>query len=309
MALMPSIVARRTWAVVGVGCLLCAPWLAPRAAAIPVCDAHTELNAAQKDKLFRFGAIIKGELEKSGARLALVARSGLNLSRFGFRYSHSGLSLKASSDSPWSVRQLYYACDVHQPRIFDQGMSAFLLGTDEPALGYVSVVLLPPAAAAELERAALDNRQALRLLGADYSANAYPYSVRYQNCNQWVVELMALAWGHLDDSAEPRSAAQGWLRDQGYVPSVFDVHFRPLVWLSTWVSWLHSDDHPPADLDLPVFRVSMPASIEAFVHDTAPGASRIEFCHTEREVVIRRGWDSIADGCTPGEHDTVVSLE
>ena len=69
-------------------------------------------------------------------------------------------------------------------------MAGFLLGLDDPAVGYVSVVLLPTAEAAALERAVIDKRQALQALGASYSANAYPFSLRYQNCNQWLVEML-----------------------------------------------------------------------------------------------------------------------
>jgi hypothetical protein len=53
----------------------------------------------------------------------------------------------------------------------------------------------------------------------------------------------------------------------------------------------------------------MPASIEAFVQATVPGATRIEFCHTDRYVVVRRGWDAIADGCRPEPQDTVLTLD
>jgi len=273
------------------------------------CDRQAELSAEQKDRLFRFGGIVKAELEKSGQSMALIARSGLDLSRLGVRYSHAGLSLKASQNTPWSVRQLYYACDEGKPRIYDQGMSGFLLGTDDPSVGYVSVVLLPPARAAELERAALDNRQALQVLGSTYSANAYPFSERYQNCNQWVVELLAAAWGQLGDADNRRAEAQRWLKDNGYLPSVFDVSHRALKLLAAFIPWLHSDDHPPEDIDQSIYRVSMPASIEEFVHLTLPGALRIEFCHTERQVVIRRGWDPIPEGCLPGEQDTVIALD
>jgi hypothetical protein len=267
------------------------------------------MSADQQDKLFRFGAVIKAELEKSGQSLALIARSGLDLSRFGWRYSHAGFSLKASQNTPWSVRQLYYACDEQKPRIYDQGMSGFLLGSDTPSIGYVSVVFLPRDEAADLERAALDNRQAIQLLGPTYSANAYPFSARYQNCNQWVMELLASTWGQLDDADDLRSQAQGWLKDKGYTPSVFDVGSRPLMWLGAFIPWLHSDDHPPADIEQAIYRVSMPASIEAFVHLMVPGATRIEFCHTDRHVVIRRGWGLIPEGCQPGEQDSVITLE
>ena len=121
------------------------------------------------------------------------------------------MSLRASSNTPWSVRQLYFACDERRPRLFDQGLAGFVFGTDDPSVGYVSIVWLPRERAAALERAALDNARALRLLAADYSANAYPFSLRYQNCNQWVVELLAPAWGCLDDGEALRTRAQGWL--------------------------------------------------------------------------------------------------
>ena len=285
------------------------PWAACQAGALQYCDHPAPLNAAQKDQLFRFGAIIKTELDNSGAPLALVARSGLDLSRFGLRYSHAGVSLKASPNTRWSVRQLYYACDERRPRIFDQGLSGFLLGTDNPAIGYVSVVFMPATAADELERAALDNSRALQLLNATYSANAYAWGLQYQNCNQWVIELLAAAWGHLDDDAgAPRAQAQRWLADQGYEPSRVEIGNRTLTWAAAFVPWLHTDDHPSGDIDQMAYRISMPASIEGFVHATVPGASRVEFCHTERRVVVHRGWEPIGEGCVPGPQDSVIEL-
>ena len=285
------------------------PWSACQAAALHFCDRPAALSADQQDTLFRFGAIVKEALEKSGQSVALVARSGLDLSRFGMRYSHAGFSLRASPNSPWSVRQLYYACDEHKPRIYDQGLSGFLLGSDAPDIGYLSVVFVPADAAAELQRAALDGQQALALLGAAYSANAYPFSLRYQNCNQWVMELLAAAWGRLNDAAPQRASAQSWLADQGYVPSVVDVGYRPLMWAGAFIPLLHNDDHPAEDLARNTYRVSMPASIEAFVQARVPGATRIEFCHNGRQVVVRQGWGMIPEGCRPEAQDRVIALD
>jgi hypothetical protein len=273
------------------------------------CDEPLPLTAEQKDKLFRFGAVIKNELEASGSNLALIARSGLDLGRFGTRYSHAGLSLKDGLSTPWSVRQLYYACDEHRPRVFDQGISGFLLGLNDPAIGYISIVFVPPAQAEALQRKALDNRQALQLLGATYSANAYAFSLTYQNCNQWVAEMLAAAWGGLDDAQDQRAPAQAWLKAQGYRPSVFELGWRPLVWLASFSPWLHDDDHPADDLGRALFRVSMPASIEAFVQATVPGATRIELCHAGARVVVRRGWEPLPEGCVPEAQDTVITLD
>jgi hypothetical protein len=76
-----------------------------------------------------------------------------------------------------------------------------------------------------------------------------------------------------------------------------------------FVPWLHSDDHPPEDLEQMVYQVSMPASIEAFVQAHVPGASRVELCRSARQIVVHRGWTPIADGCRPGADDRVVALD
>ena len=276
------------------------------------CDEPVPLTAAQNDRLLRFGGIVKAELERSGASVALIARSGLDLSRFGQRYSHAGVSLKAGRDSAWTVRQLYFDCNERRPRLFDQGIAAFVLGSGEPTLGHVSVLLLPSKPAAELERTALDKRRALELLGTDYSANAYPFSLRYQNCNQWVAELLAAAWGPGDDRGDAidrRQRAQAWLKSEGYEPTVFDVGWRALMWAGAFIPWVHGDDHPAEDVEHKLYRVSMPASIEAFVRRKVQGAARLEFCHTETRVVIRRGWEPIDEGCRAGAQDEVIALE
>jgi hypothetical protein len=129
-----------------------------------------------------------------------------------------------------------------------------------------------------------------------------------------VLEVLAAAWGAMPVPAPvpgegARAQAQDWLMQRGYLPSVFELGSPGLMWLSALVPWLHSDDHPRDDLDHFVYRVSMPASIEAFVHANVPEATRLEFCHTQHIVVIRRGWEPIAEGCRPDADDTVIALD
>ena len=275
------------------------------ASSLRYCESEPLLGTAEQDRLLRVAAIVKTELERSGQSMAIVARSGLALQRFGQRYSHAGISLKASHDTPWAVRQLYYACDEARPRIFDQGMSGFVLGSNDPSEGYFSIVLLPGAAATALAGAALDDRRAMQVLGKVYSANAYPFSQRYQNCNQWLAEMLASAWSAVPLGELPRRQAQEWLKEHGYTPSTFDLGWRPLLWLTDLVRWLHSDDHPPEDIAAAQFKVSMPSSIESFVQAALPDATHVELCYTEKHLVIRRGWEPIAAGCIAGDGDEV----
>ena len=278
------------------------------AGSLNYCQGQTEPSAAIQDRLIQVAAVVKAELDRSGEAVAIVARSGLALQRFDHRYSHAGVSLKASPAIPWSVRQLYYACDEKRPRIFDQGMSGFVMGALDPAEGYVSIVLLPHDAAQALERTALDDQQALRLLGGNYSANAYAFSKRYQNCNQWLAELMAGAWGTLVTGDDARAEAQDWLREQHYRPSTFNLGWGPISWLAGLLPWLHVDDHPQENILNAQYKVSMPSSIEAFVHHRLPQATRIVLCYTPLHIVVHSGWDAIAPGCTPATGDRVTML-
>jgi hypothetical protein len=279
-----------------------------QASAAQFCDRPHVHDARQQDRMLRFAAIVRAELDASGEEIALVSRSGIDLRYLGVRFSHSGLSLKHGSDVPWSVRQLYYACDEGRPRLYDQGVAGFLFNSDEPAISYVSVVLLPREQAMQMQRAALDKPRALRLLAASYSANAYPFSTRYQNCNQWVIELMAAAWGDLADGDDLRERAQAWLAASGYDPPAIDLDSHPLKFAAAFMPLVHLDDHPAEDRYGLRFKVSLPAAIESFVRSRMPQARRIELCHDEHQVVIRQGWRPIAEGCLPETGDRVVRL-
>lgn len=300
--------APRAWQLYGSALVCCLLAPSSRAGSLSYCQGQAELDAAVHDRLIQVAAIVKSELNQSGHNLALVARSGLALQRLDQRYSHAGVSIKNNPITPWSVRQLYFACDEQRPRIFDQGMSGFVLGAHDPHEGYISIVLLPHAAESALEATALDDRQALALLGANYSANAHAFSQHYQNCNQWLAELLASAWGPPLQSTHARTQAQEWLQLHAYQPTVLRLGWQPLMWLAARLPWLHSDDHPVEDLVKAQFQVSMPQSIEAFVRAQWPTAQRIELCYTDVHIVLRRGWEPIAAGCQPTIHDEVKHL-
>jgi hypothetical protein len=289
-------------AISGLGCMTA------QAANLQLCDRPPKLDATQQDRLLRVAAMVKQTLDASGRSVALVARAGLDLSRFNVRYSHAGISLKANANGPWSVRQLYYACDESRPRLFDQGIAGFLMGSESPSEGYLSIVLLPERAGAALEQTALSPRLALELLAADYSANAYAFSTRYQNCNQWVMELMASAWGHLDPSQPARAQAQAWLQAHGYAPEPVDVGSHALMFAAHFAPLIHVTDHPLADIQSLKLHISMPASIEAFARQQAPQAERIEFCYNAQQVVVRRGWQPLGAGCEAAPGDEVTLL-
>lgn len=272
------------------------------------CDRQDKLSAGEQDRLLRFAAVVKAELGSTFDDVALISRSGLDLSRFNIRYSHAALALR-SPDGAWAARQLYFACDEKRPRIFDQGIAGFAMGTDDPTVGFISIVRLPAAAATRLADAARDKPRSLHLLAGRYSANAYPWSLLYQNCNQWVIEMVGSAWGALPDGADLRARAQNWLREAGYAPEPVFVASPFTMMASYFVPLVHLDDHPRDDRAARRLQVSLPSTLEAFVRQRAPEAERVELCHNAREIVVHRGWTPIPDGCVAGDGDTVVGLD
>ncbi|WP_198116279.1 DUF2145 domain-containing protein [Massilia rhizosphaerae] len=278
-------------------------------AGIPTfCDRADKVTAAAQDRVLRFAAAVKDELARSGSNVALVARAGLDLSRFGLLYSHAGIALKDGPGGPWAVRQLYYACDESRPRLFDQGMSGFVLGADNPAHGHVALLFPPGQDSAQLERTALDKPLALALLGERYSANAYAFGTRYQNCNQWVAELLAFAWGHLAGSNAPRARAQAWLRAQGYAATPVRIPSHWTMFAGQFVPLVHVGDHPLDDVYALALHISVPTTIEAFVRKEAPRTRRVELCHDERRIVVHRGWEPLGARCDPLPGDEVIAL-
>lgn len=268
------------------------------------CDRAHATSAAQQHRLLRFAAVVREALAASGAPVALVARSGTDLSRFGLRYSHAGLALAEGLETPWAVRQLYYACAEGQPRLFDQGLAGFVSGTDDVATGYLRVLLPPPEAGATLAAAALDKPLALGLLNARYSANAYAFSTEFQNCNQWVAELLAAALA----GTRTRDGAQHWLRQAGYAPE--PVRVSGLLMLAgRLLPWLHFYDHPDEQLQAGQVQTSLPDSLEAFALRLWPTARRIEFCHGPQGIVQREGGPPLAAACVPQPGDRVTPLD
>ncbi len=253
-----------------------------------LCNRGAELSAAQHDRLLQLGDHIRADLDRRGVQAALVARSGTNLRRFGLRYSHAALALREHPQGRWAVRQLYLACDEGVPRVFDQGLAAFLMGTDDPDQGFVLVLPLEGDAGARLARRALDRDTALAVLAPRYQANAAPFDLRAQNCNQWLAELLAQAWA--PEPLAGRAEAQAWLRAQGYDPAALPLR-NPLWFLAmAFVPWVSLAGHAPEDGRAGWHRTTLPQHLEAWLHQRQPGLQRVEWCHRQGLALMGEGW-------------------
>jgi hypothetical protein len=308
MLILP-LLQRTAFFTVGVGAALLFTSLAGNAESLRFCATEVPVSAADQDRILQVAAHLERAIAQASTPAALVARAGTRLQRFGVRYTHAGLSLAHNPQGAWAIRQLYFDCDERQARLFDQGLAGFLMGSDQPQRGFVSLLLLPQEAASALSAAALQPDTALALLQGRYTANAHPYDLERQNCNQWVLELMAEAWR--DQSANPspsRAAAQDWLRQHQYQTEPVRYGNPLWRWLAAFVPWLSFQGHPPQDSQRNELFTTLPPDLERLALTHWPAAQRLELCYTPEHAVLRRSGPPLPETCEPAQGDEVLRL-
>ncbi|MFN3861157.1 MAG: DUF2145 domain-containing protein [Roseateles sp.] len=183
------------------------------------------------------------QLDASGAQVAVLARAGQDLSKYGLQWSHLGFVYKDATQQPavWRVVHKLNQCGTDHAALFRQGLGEFFL--DSPHRYDAAFVVLKP----ELQQALLpvltDNARVVRFNERRYSMVSYAFGTTYQQSNQWVLETLA---GAAAPGVVSRRAAQDWLRAQGYQPT--DLRLSALTRLGGRLTQANIafDDHPTA---------------------------------------------------------------
>lgn len=184
------------------------------------------------------------QLDASGAQVVLLARAGQDLGKYGLQWSHLGFAYREDSGEQrplWRVLHKLNQCGTARSEVFRQGLGEFFL--DRPQRYEGAYAVLSPALQQALLPLLRDNARIAALHEPRYSMVAYAWGREYQQSNQWVLETLAAA---ARPGLRGRAAAQDWLRQQGYAPTV--LHLSTATRLGARVSMAHVafDDHPSA---------------------------------------------------------------
>jgi len=226
------------------------PWLfaavlaATAAAATPARAGQTcraePLSPAEVVKSMELARRTFEALDASGASVALVARAGQDLSKYGQRYSHLGIVVRDHPAGRWTVVHELNRCGTAASDLYNEGVGNFFL-TD--LYRYEARVLVPgPETQARLA-GLMAGRAPRRLHEPNYNMLSYVYSTRYQNSNQWVLELLAAA-GAAPGEVETRAEAQAWLRRQRYDPATIEIPAAVRLGARMFRANVAFDDHP-----------------------------------------------------------------
>lgn len=240
--------------------LFCA--LLPAAWAGRTCDTPQPPRQRDIERGLQLADRVRQRLDDSGAQVVLLARAGQDLSRYGLRYSHVGWVYRVhDANAPgghvWRVLHKLNQCGSSNSAIYRQGLGEFFMDTPwryEAAWVVpnwdVQTRLMPLLADAQ-RPASLP--PAVQMQHRPYNLVSYAWGVRYQQSNQWAIEL--LAWSlepsvrnsPYEATAASRQKAQTWLRERGYQPTVLRI--APLTRLGARVTAANVafDDHPNAE--------------------------------------------------------------
>jgi len=190
---------------------------------------------------FKSAAALSAGLEKAQPQVALVARVGQDLSKYGLLYSHVGFVIKDLASGQWRVMHLLNTCGTADAAIWREGLANFFL--DDP-FSYESLIIIPsPNAQRKIATSLSDPAQYLALFTKSYNMLAYPFSTKYENSNQWVLELLVKAYaGDIDINSREKS--QKWLSLMGYEPTTLNISPVTRLGGRMFRANIAFDDHP-----------------------------------------------------------------
>ncbi|MDX1837236.1 DUF2145 domain-containing protein [Legionella taurinensis] len=211
----------------------------------------------------RTSLAVSKTLDHSGAKVALLARVGSDLSRYGLRYSHVAFVVKDYPGQPgkWTVIHLLNECNRPTSSLYAQGLMNFFM---DNLYSQEYQITIPDQRLQARLYEALKPTLIERLHSNQYSMIAYPYSSRYQNSNQWVLEMVA-------DTDNPnarhtRQSAQDFLQRTGYQPSMVTITATARLGVSLTNAAIRFNDHPDIENRTHRYSIVSVDSVIAYLH-------------------------------------------
>ena len=205
---------------------------------------------------------VNQRLNQLNPKVALIARVGSDLRRYGLHYSHVAFVVKNYPGKPgkWTVVHLLNECGTEYSSIYSQGLMNFFLD-DLFTLEY-QITLLDSATQEQLYQA-LQPKKLHRLHNKRYNMIAYPFSDKYQNSNQWVLEVIASVLN--TKSPVTRGNEQRYLHKTGYKPSVIKIDALSKMGATLFNTHVQFDDHPQQEKRLGHYSTVSVDSVVAYL--------------------------------------------
>jgi hypothetical protein len=212
-------------------------------------------------KAFQLAIQTRETLDASGAQVALIGRVGQDLSRYGLRYSHMAFVWRDHPQGRWITVHELNQCGTAASTLYNEGLANFFF---DDMFAWDALVVIPsPELQMRMAEKLNDHTTLLKLHEPRYNMVAYPFSTRYQNSNQWVLEVLAQAMS--DSQQTDREAMQSWLKQAEYKPAMLRILALQRLAGRTLRTNVAFDDHPGGDRMLGKIEVVSVESVASFL--------------------------------------------
>jgi len=218
--------------------LACLAFFGSRAQAGQTCPEFIP-TAETLQNAFRLALKTRDALEASGAEVAFIGRVGQDLSKYRLRYSHLGFVWRDHPKGRWLVVHELNQCSTANSDLFNEGLANFFL---DDVFAWEAMIVVPGEEMQKKIAASLRGGNFIRLHEPSYNMLAYPFSTRYQNSNQWALEVLADAVG--PGPLSGRAEAQQWLKASGYAPTTLEIPAMTRLGGRMFRANIAFDDHP-----------------------------------------------------------------
>lgn len=206
-------------------------------------------------------------LEALQPQVALIGRVGQDLSKYGLRYSHLAFVQKDGASGQWRVTHLLNGCNSNRSALWHEGLANFFL---DDLFAYEALLIIPSPSMQQKLLAIVSSDEGIEAMHQPlYNMLAYPFSEKYQNSNQWALELVTEAMAQqagISPAIATRKQAQQWLQLTNYQPSTLKLSAFTRLGARMFRANVAFDDHPDerrfADLIDTVTVESMAAYIQ-----------------------------------------------
>lgn len=164
-------------------------------------------------------------LNESDANVALLGRVGTDQSNRGILYTHAGLIFRNHPKGAWIITHLLRDCDKAQSNLFDEGLFDYFNGSP---FSYQTLVVIPSQEVQNRLEKLNRGPVTRRLHEPHYSTLANPFRTRFQNSNQWVLEMLAAALAP-EGQVTDRAGAIRVLSETSYEPARMKLKFKERV--------------------------------------------------------------------------------
>jgi hypothetical protein len=171
--------------------------------------------------------------------VAIIARVGTDLSRYGLTYSHAAFVLRDHPDGRWTVAHALNECGTARSSLYAQGLVNYF--ADDLVTQQFRIVWLSREIAAPLLDALND--------GGDRALHERRYNViarydsgRYQNSTAWVLEMLVAAAD--GDAIYERGAVHARYASLGFRPDIIEIPYSKRVLGGFFSANTVFTDHP-----------------------------------------------------------------